>query len=302
MPVPFPRFVLAVLAVYDGPGHSPRTRAKMRHVLDLVERLGVATTADLTTELAALFVRERSGTVGPNTIRGELAYLSAACGFALEEGWLERPPRWSRVRPRAAPGTRPRVHAIADVARVLELLRGRSGSWEGGRLHAMTAVAAYAALRRDEVLYLQGTDVDLATGLLRVVARHRLKTEASAADVPIAPELRAILAGWMPRCGSPWLFPGIRRRDRPWTGGACGDRPCDHLRRAGEELGIAGLTFQSLRHSFATWATRRWGLSPIELQDVLRHTSPATARWYIHPDPDPAAIVRSVARVSYACG
>jgi len=32
---------------------------------------------------------------------------------------------------------------------------------------------------------------------------------------------------------------------------------------------------------------------------VLRHSSPATQAWYVHEDPDPVAIVRAVAKVSY---
>ncbi len=98
------------------------------------------------------------------------------------------------------------------------LWRG-SGSWEGARLHALAATVAYAALRRDEALTLRVADVDLVAGLLAVSDRKRRKTPASAATVPIAPELAAVLAAWLPRCGSIHCFPGVRRRG-PWTGKA----------------------------------------------------------------------------------
>jgi hypothetical protein len=69
-------------------------------VLELLGRLeGIESTADLTTENLARFVRWRSAEVCPNTVRSELAYLSAACSFAAEEGWLEHPPRFKRIRP-----------------------------------------------------------------------------------------------------------------------------------------------------------------------------------------------------------
>jgi integrase len=180
---------------------------------------------------------------------------------------------------------------------VLALLGSRAGTWEGGRLHALAAVAAYTGLRRDELLHLQCADVRPGAGVIDVVARRRLKTEGSAAPVPIPPELGAILEIWIPLAGSDWLFPGVRKKSVPWTGGALGNRPCDHLRRAGEECGLAGLTFLSLRHTFATWARRRWGLSAIELQDCLRHSSPATQRHYLHADR--AGLVESVRNVSY---
>jgi integrase len=141
-------------------------------------------------------------------------------------------------------------------------------------------------------------DVDLDASLLTVSDRERRKTERSAAAVPIPPELVEILRAWIPRCASRWVFPGIRRKG-PWTGGACGERACDQIRQAGQDVGVAGLTLMSLRHTWATHARRTWGLSEIEVATVLRHSSPATQAWYVHDDPDPGAIVRSVEKVSY---
>ena len=280
-PIPFHRFTAKVLHVYAGPGHAKRTLTKMRHILGLIAGLGVQSTAGLTTELMARFVVKRARTVNPNTIRGDLSYLSAACSFAVEEGWLDHVPRWKRVRPRRKKPAVFTAHSIADVARVLELLRSRSGSWQGSRLYTLAFTIAYTGLRRDEALTLQVQDVDLTTGLLTVSDRQQRKTEASAAAVPIPPELCKVLEAWLPRCGCAWVFPGVRRQG-PWTGGKCGERACDRIRQAGQEVGVAGLTLLSLRHAFATHARRQWGLSEIQLADVLRHTSPATQKWYVH--------------------
>jgi integrase len=142
-------------------------------------------------------------------------------------------------------------------------------------------------------------DVDISSRVLRIVARRRLKTLASEAEIPIAPELAAILQTWIPRTGSEWLFPGVRRFG-PWTGGKCGERACDRLRQAGEAVEVSGFTLQSLRHTFATHARRRWGISELELADILRHTSPRTQQLYIRPDPDPGSLNRAVQRVSYS--
>jgi integrase len=270
----------------------------MRQVLDLVRiHTGIVEIEELDTELAARFVAARAKCVGANTVRGDLAYLSAAATIAAEEGWLARAPRFKRVRPRPTRPTVPKVHTIVQVGAVLELLRSRAGSWAGHRLYALAALAAYTGLRRDEVLWLKCEDVELAASLLRVMDRRRLKTQASAAAVPIPPELRAILETWLPRTGSEWLFPGIRQRG-PWTGGANGSRPNERIREAGRECGVEGLTLQSLRHTFATHARRQWGLSELELADVLRHTSPATQRWYVH-EARREELVASVSRVSY---
>jgi len=141
-------------------------------------------------------------------------------------------------------------------------------------------------------------DVHLSQGIVDISARHRLKTEASAAPVPVCPELAEVLAGWLPRAGPTWLFAGIKQLG-PWTGGASGDRACDRLKAVGEELGVDGLTINSLRHTFATWSRRRWGLSGIQLRDVLRHTTEHTQDHYVHGELDNQALVESVRLVSY---
>ncbi len=191
-----------------------------------------------------------------------------------------------------------KCHSIEEVARVLEYLRAGIGNWVSHRLYALAATVAYTGLRRDEALTLRIEDVNLSESLITISDRQRRKTEASAATVPIPPELSEILRAWLPRCGCAWVFPGIRELG-PWTGGACGERACDRVRQAGQEVGVAGFTLQSLRHTWATHARRRWGLSDIEVATVLRHGSLATQAWYVHDDPDPGAIVRSVSRVSY---
>ncbi len=191
-----------------------------------------------------------------------------------------------------------KCHSIQEVARVLEYLGAGIGNWVNHRLYALVATVAYTGLRRDEALTLMVIDVSLVWGVLNISDRQRRKTEASAATVPIPPELAGILRAWLPRCGCEWVFPGVSAL-RPWTGGACGERAGDRVRQAGQEVGVTGFTLQSLRHTWATHARRRWGLSDIEVATVLRHGSLATQAWYVHDDPDPGAIVRSVSRVSY---
>jgi len=266
--LPFPEFVAAAIALYSGPAYARATLQAMERVLYQVERLQPHGTADLTTAFAAKLVALRSSEVSPNTIRGELSRFRALCNFAIEEGWLERAPRWKRVRPRAVPSKTKRLHSIAEVARVLELLR----------IHV--------------------EDVRADRGVILISSRQRLKTEASAAPVPICPMLEEILREWLPRTGSEWLFPGVKRFG-PWTGGTASKCPLGRLKAVGEDLGIEGLTWQSLRHTFATWARRRWGLSGIQLRDVLRHTTEHTQEHYVHDELDTCELVKSVQWVRY---
>jgi integrase len=245
-----------------------------------------ATTADLTPALIVRFAasnpRHR-----PATTDGLLRAVKAACAIAVLEGHLAVSPFFGRSFWRSSAADVPRnSRAItrAEVAKVLDRLRRDSGSWEGGRLHALAAILAYCGLRKTEALMLRVEDVDLASGLIRVVRRGKaLKTRSSEAAVPIPRAARAILATWMPRCGSAWLIPGVRK-EKPWTGGRSGRRPIDGIKAAGEAVGVKGLTLHMLRHSLATHLRGHWGLSGQQVQMVLRHSNQRTQELYCHED------------------
>lgn len=285
MSIIFSDFRARVETVYAPPLKALATRTRMRQVLrEFAGLTGVETTADLTVANVAAYVAARTAKVRANTVVGELGYLSAACSFAVEEGWLARSPFASRrLRLREeAPAAR-RHHSLDELARVLAHLAGLAAEgWPWDRVLVAASTIAYTGLRRNEALYLRVEDVDLTAGVLAVVARRRLKTLASAQPVPVPPALAETLAAWLPRAESVWLLPN-RRRSGPWTGGNHGYRPLDYLARAGREAGVEGLTWQSLRHSWATHA-EVWGLGEAEIQRVLRHTRPLTQRGYRHVD------------------
>lgn len=286
-PIPYPDFRTRLLKLYLPPLRAKATLGAMRRVLDQVDRLPAPDRTDgLTSDLVADFVQSRSRTVCTNTVIGELGYLAAACSFAFDEGWLARNPfRSRRLRLRAEPPEGRRYHSIEDVSRVLRLLERRSGPWKGGRLHAAASLVAHTGLRRNEALRLRCEDLDLTAGLVFVVSTraNRLKTAASAAPVPIAPALAEVLRHWAPRCGSEWLFPAGHGRG-PWTGGNAGYKPLDKLKEAALDVGVPGMTWLSLRHTWATQAESAWGLPEGAIRRVLRHTSDLTQRRYRHAD------------------
>lgn len=294
------RFRAEIEAIYTSPSKAPNTCKKMARTLAMAEAFGIDALDQLTTSWVARFVAWRAGRgANRNTIRGDVSYLAAAVAIAVEERWIEKPPTWRRVKPRPGPRARKALHAVEDVRRVMELLASRSRIWDQHRLLALAAVVACTGLRKQEALRLRVEDVDLDARLIRVVERdRRLKTVGSAAKTPICPELRDVLAGWLPRCGPDWVFPGSKGTG-PWTGGTAGKSPTDRLKAAGLEVGVEGLTLNSLRHTFATWSRRRWGLSGIQLRDVLRHTTEHTQEHYVHEETEESAFVATVDRVSY---
>lgn len=285
-PVPLETWRETVTAHYAGKAKSTRLRADQA-VGWAIELAGEgATTADLTAGLVARYAGMTEG-LRPATVDGRLRALRAATNLALVRRWIAESPfdgatPWPSLR--SAPPLKSRHHSRADLARFLALLESESESWRGGRLHALGAVYAYCGLRRTEALRLRVEDVDFATGVVRVVRREKgLKTVASEAPVPMPGALARVLRRWVPRCGSEWLIPGVKRLG-PWTGGMTGRKAGDQLRMAAERAGVAGLGPHTLRHSLATHLRGWWGLSPKQVQGILRHSNQWTQELYCHED------------------
>jgi integrase len=290
-----------LLLLYTPPMRAPSTFGAMTRLLERVGAMkGVKQSSHLTQATVAKYIAERSKTVCANTIVGELGYLKAVCSWAAEEGYLKVSPFRAK---RCGPGdwlrpTMPRrkpYHSLVELARALGHLRGAAVDWPGRRLFTLASLVALTGLRRDEALYAQLDDLDLSTGIFRVMGHRRLKTPESAAPVPLCAELREVLAAWLPEAGPVWLFPGLERVG-PWTGGMPGRKPLDRLKQAGKAAGVDHLTFQSLRHSWATHAETAWGLSDAMITRVLRHTTGRTSReHYRHADlVNLATAVRSI--------
>lgn len=301
--VPFGRLVDEVLALYDTPLRRPATRAKMRQALAEFAA-HCRSTRDITPGAIAAWLKahpDRSPTTADSVLRS----FRAACSYAAAQGYLKSSPfayRKTWVEP-DDPEDAGKHHPREAIARVLALLKSEAKSgWENHRLFALAHTVALTGLRRGEALHLLAADCHLAERWIGVPKHrrgYRAKTRASCAPVPCPDELADVLAGWLPLCGSPWAFPGVKS-GRPWTGGPPGGKPLDRLKAAGLRAGVAGFTFLSLRHSWATHAESLWGLSELTVQRVLRHTTVRTQRKYRHPDV--GNLVAGVRSISFGVG
>jgi len=213
-PAPFGRFKAELLALYEPPRRARPSYLRMRQVLGLLEAEGVKSTSDLTPATVAAFVaaREADG-MTPNNTHALLAYVRAACNWAVSEGYLRVSPfanRRSWVR-RTTPDP-PTICPPATIARVLghaatqvesKARHSQAGPWavwRARRLLVMASVGAYTGMRKAEILHLRAEDLDFERGLVWVRAReaHRLKVETAAAAVPMPEDLAAVLMGWLP--------------------------------------------------------------------------------------------------------
>jgi integrase len=305
-PIPFPAFKAELLRLYDPPHRAPATRAKLQQVLDLVAKLGVESTADLTPVTVARLIESRPPGQSPRTLSALLRSLRTACNYAVSSGYLRVSP--FAVRPVAswtgrlgAPVVKAH-HSREDIRRVLELMRQatleRKGwaQWRARRLYAMTTLFAYTGLRRNEGLFLHVEDLDLEARVvwIRDRADRRLKVESAAQPVPLPAAAVPILRDWLehrldrpPRpeksrakvpSAVPWLFPNVRLTNC-WTDGFQGYKPLDRLAAVGKQAGVEGLTFHSLRRSLATHL-EGFVAQPM-ITRILRHTSERiTQTWY----------------------
>ena len=290
-PIGWPEFREYILMIYKPPLRSRGCFLAVQQAMVLFEAAAApTTTADLTVQNIAKFVASRSGIGSPNTLKHHLRKLSAISTLAVASSWLRISPfairsRWVRgVTPRS-----PRVPSLEEIGRVLARARQEiqdappAWVWRCRRLYALVAVVAYTGLRRTEALTLKVVDVHLADGYLDVTARpdFTLKTPGAAAPVPIPEALKPILAGWLPNVGaSEWVFPCVSLVN-PWHTGSVAGRPVGRLRALGERAGVPSLTFLGLRHAWATHA-EFWGLSELQVQRVLRHTTTSTQKTYRH--------------------
>jgi integrase len=156
---------------------------------------------------------------------------------------------------------------------------------------AMTS--ACLGLRVSEALGLQWSDIDWEHGTVtirRSAYRGSIddtKNTPSKAKLPLHPTLAELLLAWKLKretdkrkdknsatddaIGSEWLFAN------PYTGMPYMSPSLQQrwIRPAGEAIGIEGLGFHSLRHSYRSWLDSA-GVAPGVTKDLMRHSAIAT--------------------------
>jgi len=168
-----------------------------RHVLPRLghRRLQLITTDDL----AALVAELRAKGLSPWTINGLLVPLSCVFSFAVRRSYIATNPL-RHLHPDERPHPRlsdQRVLTRAELARLLHATPPR--------YQPLLATAIATGMRFSEVLALSWADVDFAAGVIHVryqLARGRRglpprrvapKTRASVREIPLLPQLAAVL-------------------------------------------------------------------------------------------------------------
>lgn len=140
----------------------------------------------------------------------------------------------------------------------------------------MVLVTGCLGLRVSETLGLKWTDFDLDRGTLAIcqVFTHGQvqgvpKTDASGNEIPVHPKLCGVLAEWKRKQEHDfsWVFAN------PKTGSPYSDATIlnNYLKPAAAKLGIAGLGWHTLRHSYKSWMASA-NVSPAQMKDLMRHS------------------------------
>lgn len=154
------------------------------------------------------------------------------------------------------------------------------------------AAALFGGFRLDEVLHLRrDLDVDRELGTLAVQRQPdwRPKTRRSARVVPIAEPLRPVLERQLVRYASArWLVPSLADLALPFNKRTFQQHFTAIVLRAGLVAGRTdprGVTFHTLRHTFASWLVRR-GVDLYTVAQLLGDTLAVVEATYAHLSPD----------------
>jgi integrase len=275
---------------------SERTLENYRYHLDhnLLPTLGHRRLQEISTDdCARLIASLRSKGLAAKTIAGALVPLGRILSLALRRGHITDNP----LR-RLDQSERPRIHRREQ--RVLshdEISRLLAASLPSYR--PLLATALYSGMRLSELLGLTWADIDLTNGLLRLryqlsrarenkpARRVRLKTNAATRDIPLLPQLAALLKRhklasrystasdyvFATALGTPLGYRNVERRGlthAATTGGIQTDNQ-------------PPLRLHDLRHTFASHLIIDLKLDIAQVSQILGHARPSiTLDTYTH--------------------
>ena len=234
---------------------------------------------------------ERSG-FKPATVYARLSRLSSFYEWAMRDPQLaglidKNPVRLARPKPPKAYQTES-VKSLDDeqVSKLVKALgeRAASGDVVGKRDYALLLLFITTGMRRQEVLGLRGSDVELRKDDL--VIRCRVKGGDYVARSVEEPLVRGALLDYLRSCDRINALSSERplwtRHDRAGRPGAplTSHAFAKNLKRYAREVDIEKIHVHQTRHTFARVVSEETG-SLTETQEALGHKNLATTRAYV---------------------
>jgi len=248
------------------------------HVVPGLGKLPVAAVSR--DDIARLHHRMAQSPTGANRVLSLISKM-----FSLAETWGLRPQNTNPCRgiDRYRETSRERLISADELARLGDALAAHKGYWAGP---AAIRLMALTGMRKNEVLTLRWSDVDVALG----VARLR-DSKTGKKTVPLGAPALALLTA-LPRVeGNPFVLPAARQRQ---VNRAAGPQHFVQVQTTWEAVteaaGIEGLRLHDLRHGFASVGAIG-GDSLFILGKLLGHHDSATTQRYAHLSADPLRAV-----------
>jgi integrase len=259
--------------------HAPETAdpARIGYAIDaLLPFWGGNNVGDITKATCQRYARERGR--APATIRRELGTLKAAIGVAVAEGHLLHPvPVWMPEKPEG----KDRWLTKSEAARLLNVARnGRADT----RLYLplFMLIALYTGARKEAVLSLRWTQIDMERGQIDFAKGRRRTSKGRTRGQPIPDRLMTFLRFAWRRRSSDF---GFVIHDKGRQIKDIGDSTHGSFGRACAKAGLVDVTPHTLRHTCGTWMAQK-GIDLHKLGGWLGHSSARTTELYAHHHPD----------------
>lgn len=219
---------------------QPSTLSRLRRVFRKLARLGIRTLEEIDDDAARRYERSIPRRVVGDSRLNLMRDFRTVCNALREPlGLIDREPRYPLLRGKAGARGRPVATRRSDIIRIFAVHRPRRDDpWEKWRRYAFFAVAVYTGMLRDDIRDLLVDDVHLDNGEISIRRRKGNKRSDAAQRLAMHPDLRRILADWIPQTGGTWVFPG-KRKIGSWKGSGCKKlRASEEIRLMGREAGV----------------------------------------------------------------
>lgn len=254
------------------PHQAKNTQKRKRSQFRLFRAtLGNPLLEDVTPALLRTWRDRLSTQASPGTVGAHLHALSGVLRVAIDDyEWLASNPLMKVKKPRL-PEERVRFLDAPEQAHLLAACQRSPCQL----LYPLVLLALTTGARKMECLMLRWSDVDLESGVMRLVrTKNRLRRGVPIPSVTcqVLQGWQEILAGWGTQLPSLYVFPGIKAQ------------PPDINRRwmaARDQAGLFGFRFHDLRHTAASYLAMS-GVRIEVIAEILGHKSLATTRRYAH--------------------
>lgn len=228
--------------------------------------IGNVALSDITTDRIEEFRLHLLRKVTPSSTNVVLRHLKSAMSWAAQRGMISTSPAAKVKLNRVTRNTHMRFLDDGEIQHL------RDAIGDDPQLRRVVDFALWTGLRRNEIINLQWSDVDLNRKVLIVSNKEGFRTKSGKSrSIPLNTQLVAMLTEMKTVSCRPddRVFPV-----NYWTLG-------QHYRKAARNAGLGGITLHTLRHTFASHLIMA-GADVRSVQELLGHHDISVTMIYSH--------------------